>query len=476
MTPQTSSVEEFGRLLVRSRLFEGPDVQTLVRRWRREAFSESDDVDQFSQWLVAQEAVTEYQVKLLLRGHADHCFVGDYKLLNRIGKGRMAGVYQALDKQGQLVALKVLPPSRVLNPQSLARFHREAKLALRLNHPNVVRTFHFAGTQELVYIVMEYLEGETLQDMLQRRGKLTPGESARLVHQALLGLQHLHEKHLVHRDLKPSNLMLVSGHNRRTSDTAIRSTVKILDIGLGKDLLDDTGDDVNLGVQLTGENVLLGTPDYLAPEQARNARGVDIRADLYSLGCVFYHALAGQPPFSETNVFQLVLRHATEKPRPVRELAPSVPAGLQGVLDKMLAKDPAQRFESPARAAEALRPFLPAPESADLAGKGNEAPTAAAKRRRPAAPRPDSDFELAGAAPRAAAEFGGREPPAASIPTTIVKLSANETALMSDEQVLLEPELARNRRDYRLLAGGTAIGAFLVLAVEAVLWLLLRGR
>src|SRR5207248_10161530 len=135
---------------------------------------------QLAQWLVAQDTLTEYQVNLLFRGHADHCFLDDYKLLDRIGKGRMAGVYKAVHRLGQVVALKVLPPSRASNPQLLARFRREAKMALRLKHPNIVRTFQLCDTEDLSYIVMEYLEGETLQDVLQRRGKLPVAEGARL--------------------------------------------------------------------------------------------------------------------------------------------------------------------------------------------------------------------------------------------------------------------------------------------------------
>src|SRR5437899_12150773 len=150
--------------------------------------------------------------------------------------------------------------------------------------------------------------------------------------------------------------------------------VKILDIGLGKDLLDDSGDEVSVSVQLTGENMLLGTPDYLAPEQARNARAVDIRADIYSLGCVLYRVLTGHTLFPDTNVFQLILRHATEEPRPVRELEPSVPEELEVVLRRMIAKDPDDRYESPAKAAEALRRFLPEKElaPAEVGGKAEK--------------------------------------------------------------------------------------------------------
>src|SRR5262249_54649625 len=149
----------------------------------------------------------------------------------------------------------------------------------------------------LHYLVMEHLEGETLEDVLQRRKRLAPNEAVRLIHQALVGLEHIHEQGMVHRDLKPANLMLVPAPGRGEPDNTLRATVKILDIGLGRELFDENAPQAQQNTELTGEGVLLGTPDYLAPEQARDPRTIDIRADIYSLGCVLYHALAGQSPF-----------------------------------------------------------------------------------------------------------------------------------------------------------------------------------
>src|SRR5262249_46314099 len=152
-------------------------------------------------------------------------------------KGRMAGVYKAVHSLGQVVAIKVLPPSKAKLPQLLARFQREARLALRLKHPNVVRAFQMGEANGLHYLVMEYLEGETLDEVLQRRGKLPAVEAVPLIYQALLGLEHIHKQGLVHRDLKPGNLMLVRPANG--CDTTLGGTLKILDIGLGKALYDE---------------------------------------------------------------------------------------------------------------------------------------------------------------------------------------------------------------------------------------------
>jgi serine/threonine protein kinase len=209
----------------------------------------------------------------------------------------------------------------------------------------------------LHFIVMEHLEGEPLDEILQRRGKLPPEEAVRLLHQALLGLEHIHQQGLVHRDLKPSNLMLVSGRGAEQAENTRNDTLKVLDIGLARSLFDETGE---ANAELTATGTLLGTPDYMAPEQARDARMADIRSDIYSLGCVLYRALTGQPPFPDKNLINQMIRHATETARPLKEFNPVVPDGLQQIVDWMLAKEPAQRYATPARAAQALQVFLAA--------------------------------------------------------------------------------------------------------------------
>jgi serine/threonine protein kinase len=268
----------------------------------------------------------------------------------------MAGVYEAVHPRGQVVAIKVLPPARAAEPTMLARFQREARLAMRLHHPNVIRTFEAGEHHGTHYLVMELLQGETLQDVLLRRGRLPASEAIRLIYQALLGLQHVHEQGMVHRDLEPGNLMLVPG-SADQADTTLGSTVKILDIGLGRAVFDE-GAPAGGPVNLTTTADQLGTPLYCSPEQSKDARQADIRSDIYSLGCVLYHALAGQPPFEDRGAVRLVLSHATEPPAPLARLNLGVPAGLQEVLDGMLAKDPALRSPTPGHAAQELRRFL----------------------------------------------------------------------------------------------------------------------
>jgi serine/threonine protein kinase len=386
------SVENICGFLIRGRLMTPEDMRAMYQRWQTTAGTRSSELDGFLKWLVATGYVTDYQASLLGQGHGDGYYINQYKILERVGRGRMAGVFKAVHQLGQIVAIKVLPPSRAKSPQLLARFEREAQLALRLKHPNVVRSFQVGEADGLRYLVMEYLEGETLEDVLRRRTKLPPTEAVRLAHQTLLGLQYIHEQGMVHRDIKPANLFLqslvrspssvvkdkaVGGAPTFTTEDGSRTTdctVKILDIGLARELFEEPppANPANPGCpgDITGEGVLLGTPDYLAPEQARDARRSDIRADIYSVGCVLYHMLVGQPPFPDRNLFNQLVRHATEPPRPLRTFDPSIPDGLEQIVAWMIAKQPEQRYATPARAAQALEVFLLAggePPAADEA-------------------------------------------------------------------------------------------------------------
>lgn len=343
--------------LARTHLLDPVAIRDIGQRWLQSGGTSGEAPDRFLKWLVAGKHLTEYQAGVLGRGNADQLFLGPYKIAERIGKGSLAGVYRAVHQTGQQVAIKVLPPSKARDPLTLARFKREARLAVKLVHPNIVRTFQPGEAHGLHYLVMELLEGEPLDEVLARRGPLPPAEAARLAHQALLALEQLHEQGMIHRDVKPANLMLVGGK----PDSTLTGTLKLLDVGTGRSLFDEA----EAGTALTNEGDLLGTPEYMSPEQARDPRAADIRADIYSVGCLLYHALAGRPPFNDANHVKLLVRHATEVPRPVRDLVPSVPDGLQQVLDRMLAKGPDARYPTPQRAAAALQVFLTAVQPPD---------------------------------------------------------------------------------------------------------------
>jgi serine/threonine protein kinase len=462
-------------LLLRSKLLPVDEAKALYARWQKESGSEVGDLTRFASWMVAQKYLTEYQANLLARGHAEGFFLNEYKILERLGKGCMAGVYKAQYQLGQIVAIKVLPPSKSRDAALLSRFQREARLALKLKHPNIVRAFQTGTADGLHYLVMEYLEGETLEDVLARRGKLPPAEAVRLVYQALQGLQHMHTRSLVHRDLKPSNLMLVGSR----SDSTLQATLKILDIGLGRTLIEKGACETVEG-GLTGEGVLLGTPDYMAPEQARNPRGIDIRADIYSLGCVLYHLLAGQPPFPDTNILTQMIRHASETPRPLKEFNPAVPDGLQQILDWMLSKDPGQRYPTPERAAQALQVFLaadgqqPAAEAASpmrsyltwLEGEGCKQPAAIVSppKNQPAAVPPPEPMRRAGQTKRARpdkrSKKQGHRSSSASAATAPVEIDVELVPMSppSSEQASVRG-LHLNRRDAVVFGIGAGAGA-----------------
>ncbi len=354
------TVQNVYGLLIRSKLLPIDEARNLYARWQAEAKDASTNLSRFADWLVSNRYLTQYQAYLLVRGHADGFFLNEYKILERLGQGRMAGVYKAQHQLGQIVAIKVLPPSKARDPHMQARFQREARLAVRLKHPNIVRTFQVGKAGALHFLVMEYLEGEPLDEVMARRKIFPPAEAVRLIYQALQGLQHIHNQGLVHRDLKPANLMLVPAPKPPPSST-VGSTLKILDIGLGRTLFSEAAEEESsLDPSLTGEGVLLGTPDYMAPEQARDARTIDIRADIYSLGCVLYHLLAGQPPFPDSNIINQMIRHATEVAAPLNKFNPAVPDGLQQIVNWMLAKEATGRYPTPERAAQALHVFLAA--------------------------------------------------------------------------------------------------------------------
>ena len=358
MATPTTSVSDYATLLGKSKLLPPDEVESLHRKWKDETRGGDDQVDAFGKFLVQKRVLTPYQAAMVQRGRADGFFLNGYKILDRIGKGQMGGVYKAVHTLGQLVALKILPASKARSPHILGRFQREARLLTQLDHPNVVRAFQVGEADRVNYIVMEFLEGETLEEVLERRKRLPSPEAVRLVSQALYGLQHLHDRRMVHRDMKPSNLMLIPESGNAKPDSTWEWTVKILDIGLGRELFSDETPEGQIETQLTVEGAVLGTPDYLAPEQARDARSSDIRADIYSLGCVLYHAITGRTPFPDTNIMSQMLKHATEKPIPLQNLIPEVPPGLQQTLDVMMAKDPNQRFQTPEEAAIALKPYL----------------------------------------------------------------------------------------------------------------------
>jgi len=342
-----ASVEHLCRSLAETGLLPPDDVRQLEQRWRREAAAATSDPTRFVEWLVASLYVTAYQGELLLRGQANQLFLGDYKILERIAKGRLAGAFKAVHALGQVAVLRVLPETTARDTGAVARFLHAARAAQQLRHANLVRIFEVGQAGERVYLAMEPWEGETLGERLQRRGKLPASEAARLVQQALFALQYLHEQGSRHLGLHPGNLLMTTAAGNE--DTSTPPSLKVLDAGLGHSWFEEPVASGGTGGAMS---------DYLAPEQAKNAVKADIRADIYSLGCVLYHCLAGQPPFPDTGMMRKQARHASETPAALREFNPEIPDGVQQIVDWMLAKDPARRYPTPERAAQALELFL----------------------------------------------------------------------------------------------------------------------
>ncbi|HYG73396.1 MAG TPA: protein kinase [Planctomycetota bacterium] len=256
--------------------------------------------------------------------------LGNYKLLKKLGEGGMGAVYLAEDLAVQRkVAVKVLPKKHAENPEFLQRFKREAQATGKLNHPNIVMAYSVGEQDGQHFFAMEYCEGKPLDSILKKERLLEPLEATRIVLQVARGLQHAHEHGFVHRDIKPGNIIL-------TKD----GTAKILDLGLSKDT-SDVEQSFN-----TQTGAILGTPHYISPEQAKGERSVDNRADIYSLGATLYHLVTGEPPFHGTNVMSILNAHATQPAPDARLLRPEIPAGVAQVIQKMLAKEPDERYAS----------------------------------------------------------------------------------------------------------------------------------
>jgi uncharacterized protein (TIGR03067 family) len=280
-----------------------------------------------------------------------------YQILDRLGQGGMGVIYKARHRlMERVVALKVLPPRLLDRPDSVERFRREVKGAARLSHANIVTAHDADQAGSLHFLVMEYVPGISLARLVEEQGPLPVPKACAYIRQAALGLAHAHECGMVHRDIKPQNLMVV------------QEQLKILDFGLARFVSEVAPAEVPAGPEdadpagrLTQAGTVMGTPDYIAPEQARAAHTADIRADIYSLGCTLYYLLAGHGPFPKGSAAEKISAHQEQAPRPLGEIRPDVPAGLAHVLDRMLAKDPAQRFQTPAKVAEALAPWTTAP-------------------------------------------------------------------------------------------------------------------
>lgn len=326
MAKVTSS--QFLSLVEKSQLLDADALQKALA----EVEPLPNDPERIAAQLLDRGLITDWHADLLLRGKYKGFFLGKYKLLSHIGTGGMSSVYLAEHAVShQPRAIKVLPKNRVNDTSYLERFQREAMATARLDHPNVVRVYDADNQGMQHFMVMEYVVGEDLQSIVDRDGPLDCHLAADYIAQACAGLQHAHDHHLIHRDMKPANLLRSQDHK----------TIKLLDLGLAL-LSEEEASSLTIA---HNENVL-GTADYLAPEQALNSHDVDGRADIYGLGYTFYFLLTGRPPFNEGTLAQRIARHQSQEPTSIEELRPGVPQRLVEICWRMTRKEREDRTQT----------------------------------------------------------------------------------------------------------------------------------
>lgn len=321
--------------------------------------------------LIDSGDITAWQAEKLLSGKHKGFFLGKYKLLRLLGRGGMSAVYLAEHiLMKRRCAIKVLPTNRVNDSSYLGRFHLEAQAAAALDDPNIVRAYdvdHFVdGKTEVHFLVMEYVEGRNLHDLVAKLGPLPALDAAEYIRQSATGLAHAHQAGLVHRDIKPGNLLL-----------DLKGTVKILDMGLARFF--NESDDNSLTIE--HDERVLGTADFLAPEQAINSHNVDARADIYSLGCTLYYLLSKHAPFEQGSLAQRLMAHQTQDPPGIGTYRQDIPASLLDILKKMMAKKADDRYQTARDVATELKSWIA--ENADeewLAQHANQWDPASSKR------------------------------------------------------------------------------------------------
>jgi serine/threonine protein kinase len=351
--PKTA--DDFLSLLQKSNLLENARFEQLKQKLA-EAPTPITDPSRLAALLIREHVLTRFQADQILQGRSKGFWVNKkYKILDQVGIGGMARVFLAEHIiMRRKVALKVLPTAKCAEPASLARFLREARAIASIHHPNVIRAYDIDQDSDFYYIVLEYAEGETVAQFVEKHGPIPWPQACDYVYQAAAGLEHLLSCGLIHRDIKPSNI-IIEHHG----------TVKLVDLGLAVFFEEKELDPLTIKYE---QNVL-GTADYLAPEQAIDSHNVDGRADIYSLGATFCFMLCGESPFPNGTVMEKLHAHQTEPFKTIRDRAPDVPKDLDAILRKMLAKQPKDRFASMTELRAAIRRFLPINSvSAQLSG------------------------------------------------------------------------------------------------------------
>jgi serine/threonine-protein kinase len=304
--------------------------------------------------LVDLGALTKFQAERLLVGRTQGFLLGQYRILDPLGRGGMGRVFKAEHRHmNRVVALKVLSPTVLQTDRARDLFMREVRAIAQLVHPNIVTAYDANESDGRFYLVLEYVDGPNLEQLVKAQGPLPYNQACDYVRQAAHGLQCAHKLGMVHRDIKPANILVQRKDNAH-------DLVKISDFGLARIMtpgVETSHGGSYAGTIFTRDNTVMGTPDYLSPEQARSMHKTDIRSDLYSLGCTFHFLLTGRVLFPGGNPMDKLIRHGTEKPPPVTQHRPDIPAEVAAVLQKLLEKRPEDRYQTPADLAAALEPF-----------------------------------------------------------------------------------------------------------------------
>jgi serine/threonine-protein kinase len=356
------SVATFLDAVRQNQLLEPIHVNECVQDARR-----FTDPRALAQHLMTKNWLTPFQVNTIFQGQASSLVLGQYRILERLGEGGMGQVYKARHQtMGRIVAIKVIRKDRLGNANLIRRFHREIQLAATLAHPNVVLAFDADQVGGTHFYAMEYVDGTDLSRLVKQSGPLPVATACEYIRQAAGGLQHAHERGLVHRDIKPGNLLVTKGEptangpalgparGKRTGGQPVKPLVKILDMGLARVAF---AEDEATGISISHDGTVRGTPDFMAPEQAKNSSMVDWRADIYSLGCTLYYLLTGSVPFPGGTNIEKLLHHQMDTPRPVEQFRNDVPPGVRAILQRMMAKRVEDRLQSGGEVAHALAPF-----------------------------------------------------------------------------------------------------------------------
>lgn len=333
-------LDQFLKNLLRSGLLDRAQLDEAVRALP----PPQRTPDALAAHLIKLGRLTRFQAYKVMNGAVVGLVLGPFQVLAPLGKGGMGNVYLSRDSRNKiLVALKVLPPKRAREEEKLrVRFQREMNLSRMLNHPRLARSYDAGIYQGVHYIAMEFIPGQSMYKLVSSGGLLAVPRAARLFAEVAEGLDHAHSHGLIHRDLKPSNILVTPNDH-----------AKVLDMGLAI----IQGEVANDRTIVGGQGYVVGTMDYLAPEQAEDAFKVDGRADIYSLGCSLYYVLTGRPPFPGGNALQKIMRHYTEEPVPVEQVNPAIPPAFAAMVRKMMAKKASERYATMAAVRQDLLPW-----------------------------------------------------------------------------------------------------------------------